>query len=324
MCTAISYTTDEHYFGRTLDNDCSYGEQITVTPRNFTFTFRESKALQNHYAIIGMAYTVDNFPLYYDAVNEKGLCIAALRFARSAYYSKSMHGKYNIASFELIPWLLGKCETVESACELMKNTQITSTAFSDELPPSPLHWIISDRTRSAVIEATVHGINIYDNPIGVLTNEPPFPEQLSRLNDYINLSPDTPKNRFAPDIQLTEYSRGLGAIGLPGDLSSASRFARAAFFKLNSVSIKGEENSVAQFFHLLDTVSQPRGACRTENGKHEITVYSSCCNATKGIYYYTTYDNRTITAVNMHAVPLDSSNLTHFPLINEVQIMRQN
>ena len=116
----------------------------------------------------------------------------------------------------------------------------------------------------------------------------------------------------------------MGAIGLPGDLSSQSRFIRASFVKLNSISKDTEKESVSQFFHILNSVDQQRGCCDIENGKYEITLYTSCCNINKGIYYYTTYDNHQITAVDMYKENLDSKNLITYPLIKEEQIKIQN
>ena len=165
---------------------------------------------------------------------------------------------------------------------------------------------------------------IYDNPVGVLTNNPPFDEQLFQLNNYMHLSPKTPKNSFSDKLSLNAYSRGMGALGLPGDLSSQSRFVRAAFVKMNSLSGNSENESVSQFFHILGAVDQQRGCCEVGEGKYEITIYTSCCNADKGIYYYTTYDNHQITAVNMYNEDLDGLCLLRYPLIKGEQIKTQN
>ena len=116
----------------------------------------------------------------------------------------------------------------------------------------------------------------------------------------------------------------MGAMGLPGDLSSSSRFIRAAFTKMNSVSGSSEEESVSQFFHILGAVEQQRGCCEVAKGKYEITIYTSCCNADKGIYYYTTYDNHRINAVDMHRENLDGSELIRYPLLKDEDIFRQN
>ena len=324
MCTAAAYKTKDFYFGRTLDYDCSYGEEVTVTPRRYPLSFRHVEPLDSHYAIIGMAHVAGDYPLYYDAVNEKGLCIAGLNFVGNAFYREPEAGKDNVAQFELIPWILGRCASLKEAKELLGRINVVNTPFSENMPVAQLHWLIADARGSVTVEAVEEGLKIYDNPVGVLTNNPPFDRQLFRLNDYMQLSPREPQNHFSGSLSLAPYSRGMGAIGLPGDLSSASRFVRAAFTKLNSVSGDSEGESVSQFFHILGTVSQTRGCCELEEGKYEITLYTSCCNADKGIYYYTTYENHQITAVDMRRENLEEEELIRYPLILGEQIYTQN
>ena len=323
MCTALTYKTRNCYFGRTLDYDRSFDEEIIITPRNFPLAFRHIKTPSRSYAILGMASVADGYPLYYDAVNEQGLAMAGLNFVGNAVYQKPAHDYDNVAVFEFIPWILRQCSTVDEARAKIARIRLTDTAFSADLPTAELHWMIADRDACITVEATATGIQVYDNPIGVLTNNPPFPQQLYRLNDFAHLSPHDRPNTFAPALDLRPYSRGMGGMGLPGDLSSPSRFVRAAFARMNAVSGDGEEDSVGQFFHILDTVIQPRGCCAVEDG-WEITYYASCCNIDHGIYYYTTYQNRQITAVDMHREDLDGSNLVRCPLIRDEQIHPQN
>lgn len=321
MCTAATYKTKNLYFGRTLDNDFSNNEEVTVTPRNFLFQFRNAGILDTHYAIIGMAYVCGGYPLYYDAMNEMGLCMAGLNFVGNAVYNKPVIGFDNIAQFEFLPWILGKCSSVDEACALLEKINITNDEFSSSLPTSQLHWFIADKERAVTVESVSDGLKIFDNPVGVLTNNPPFDEQMNNLEKYNFLSAKEPEFY---NYNSKSYSKGVGAIGLPGDLSSKSRFVRAAFVKRNSVSECGEEDSVNQFFHILNSVEQQRGCCVLDNEKYEITVYTSCCNADKGIYYYTTYGNHQISAVDMHRENLDGNALICYSLTNEEQINRQN
>ena len=324
MCTAVTYKTKDFYFGRTLDYEFSYGDEITITPRNYEIKFRHQKEIKNHYAIIGMAYVTENYPLYYDAINEKGLCIAGLNFVGNAHYNKQVESNDNIAQFEFIPWILSQCTTVKEAKKLIENMNFINEPFNENLPLAQLHWIISDSTESITVESVKEGIKIYNNPVGVLTNNPPFDKQMFELNNYMNLSPKSPQNKFAKSLDLQTYSRGMGAIGLPGDLSSQSRFVRVAFVKMNSLSGDTEKESVSQFFHILNSVDQQRGCCELDDGKFEITIYTSCCNATKGIYYYTTYDNHQIAGIDMHKENLDSAELIRYELIKDEQIKIQN
>ncbi len=324
MCTAITYKTKDSYFGRNLDYEFSYSENITITPRNYTFNFRCEKPVKEHYAMIGMAYVYEGYPLYYDATNEVGLSMAGLLFPDNACYKGLAQGKCNISPFEFIPWVLATCENVEQAEELILKTNLVNIEFNKELPLSPLHWLVADEENSFVVEAVKEGVKIYKNPLGVLTNNPPFDMQMFNLSNYMFLSSKRAENRFSDKIDLKEYSRGMGAMGMPGDLSSQSRFVRAAFTKLNSVSGESEEESISQFFHILSSVEQQRGCVELGDDKYEITIYSSCCNMNKGIYYYKTYNNSQITAVDMRKENLEQKNLISYPLIDKEQIKIQN
>lgn len=325
MCTAITYKTKDFYFGRTLDYEISYGDEITITPRNYPFHFREIGPLKHHYAMIGMAYVQENYPLYHEAINEKGLCMAGLNFPGNAVYQKRLQAdKDNVAQFELIPWLLGQCATVQEVRKHLAHINFIDLPFSSVLPPADLHWMIADREEAITLEVTAEGIRVYDNPVGVLTNNPPFNEQMLQLNNYMSLSAREPENHFCDKLPLHTYSRGMGALGLPGDLSSQSRFVRASFVKMNSVCRDSEEESVSQFFHILGSVEQQKGCCDLGDGKYEITLYTACCNADRGIYYYTSYGNRQISAVDMRKENLDAAELIRYQSIRGEQIRMQN
>ena len=324
MCTAATYKTKDFYFGRTLDYEFSYGDQIVITPRNYAFNFRHVGDMKNHYAIIGMAHVAEDYPLYYDAMNEKGVAMAGLNFVGNAVYAAIKPDVENIAQFEFIPWILGKCATVQEAKECLKKINLVKTPFSEMLPCAQLHWIIADKEEAITVESMADGLHVWDNPAGVLTNNPPFDQQMFMLNNYMHLSPRQPENHFSESLGLKTYSRGMGALGLPGDLSSASRFARVAFVKDHSFSGDSEEESVSQFFHILGSVDQQRGCCEVEPGKYEITLYTSCCNCDKGIYYYTTYENHQISAVNMHHEDLDGTMPVRYPVLQGEKICMQN
>ena len=324
MCTAATYKTKDFYFGRTFDYEFSYGEEAVVTPRNYAFEFRKMGVMKSHYALIGAAFVAGDYPLYYEAVNEKGLGMAGLNFEGNADYKEEDPGKDNVAPFEFIPWILGQCETVAQARVLLDKINLIDIPFSEQLPLSPLHWMISDKDESITVESVRKGLRIYDNPVGVMTNNPPFDKQLFSLNNYRHLQVATPENTFAAEVGLDAYSRGMGGMGLPGDLSSQSRFVRVAFTKMNSLSKDDEMSSVSQFFHILESVAQPRGLCDLGNGKYEITIYTSCYNTDKGIMYYNCYDNHQITKVDMHNEDLEGMELARYPLITAEQVLEQN
>lgn len=325
MCTAATYKTKNAYFGRNLDYDISFGEEVCIMPRNFSFPLRLAEDMKSHYAIIGIAsvqeYNNTECPLFYDAINEKGLGMAGLNFVSNAVYHQPTEGKDNIATYEFIPWILGQCANLEEAKNLLSRINLVGLDFSPKLPTAELHWIITDLSgTSIVVESVKDGLKIYDNPVGILTNNPPFDKQLLQLSNYQHLSAKSPVNNLAPHLNLPIYSRGMGAIGLPGDLSSESRFAKAAFTKLNSRSEDDELSSVSQFLHILHSVDQQFGCCDLGNNHYEYTIYSSCYDLNEGIFYYTTYNNHQISATSLQKANLDDNVLTHQPIITTEQI----
>lgn len=323
MCTAVTYQTKDFYFGRTLDHESSYGESAVIVPRNYVFRFRgpmDGRTLRMHYAMIGIARMQEGYPLFYDAVNEKGLCMAGLNFVGNAHYGKRVEGKDNVAVFEFIPWILAQCASVQEARVLLERINLVDVPFCGTLPTSQLHWMIADRTEAVTVESVESGLMVYENQVGALTNNPGFGEQVFQLNNFMSLSPRAPQNHFCAKLNLQTYSQGMGAIGLPGDLSSQSRFVRVAFTRSNSCSGESELESVSQFFHILGTVRQVRGCCEVREGEYEVTIYTSCFNADRGILYYTAYDNHQITGIDMYREDLNTMSVIAYPLIRHGQI----
>lgn len=319
MCTAVHLPGEPALFGRNLDLEYHYQEQVVITPRNYVFDLRCGGQLRQHHAMIGMAIAQNGYPLYYEACNEKGLAMAGLNFPGNAVYLPPEEGFDNITPFELIPYLLGKFSTVQQVKAVLGSIRICNIPFSGDFPLSPLHFLLADPECSIVLEATKNGLQIYDNPIGILTNNPEFPWHLQNLANYMNLSPQQAHNRFTGRVPIQPYSNGMGAMGLPGDFSSASRFVRAAFVTLNSM-----DPDVNQFFHILDSVAMPKGSVIMPDGRPEITQYSCCMDQKAGIYYYTTYENRQITAVGLHSEDLNGDAIISYPLPATQSIKIQN
>ena len=312
MCTAVFSKGEYPMLGRTLDLERSYGEVIAVTPRAFPWRYRYADSSDAGNAMIGVACLHGGVPLYFDAVNECGLAAAALNFPRSAVYRAGRSGKRNLASYEVIPWLLSHCSSVTEAEEALLESNVTEDSVSEELSATPLHWIVADRERAVTVEATEEGVRIYENLFGVLTNEPPFPYHAVRVAELMRLSDAFPENRLLSRVELPVFSGGLGAVGLPGDWSSPSRFLRAVFLSEKTVHGETGEEEISRLFHVLSAVSQPSGCARTRDGLPIRTVYTAVADLAGSCYYFTTYENRTPRVISFADVPLSSSEL--FPL----------
>lgn len=311
MCTAATYTAGDHYFGRNLDLELSYGEKVTITPRNFPLTFRKMPTLEHHYALIGMATTVDNYPLYFDATNEKGLSMAGLNYPGNADYKPYAEGKDNVSPFEFVSWILGQCATLAEAKVLLDKINLVKIDFSEQLPLSPLHWLMAETAseKTLTIECDRDGLHVYDNPVGVLTNNPQFDKQLFNLNNYQFLSPQQPENKFSQDLELDNYSRGLGTRGLPGGMDSMSRFVKVAFTKLNAP--KGETE--------MKTSATSSTFCTRLNSKRTWMASRIINLNLRSIHHVsmpTAVSTTTLPTTTIRSMPLTCTRLTWMPGID--------
>ena len=316
MCTAIAFLGRGACFARNLDLEYSLGESVICTPENYPLSFRCAGTLQTHYPILGAGVERQGYPLYYDGINDRGLCMAGLAFPEYAHYPDAEAG--SVAPFELIPWVLGQCATVAEAEKLLCSTHLGAIQFSPDLPLTPMHWIVSDGTQALVIEPRAHGLDLLPNPTRVLANSPPLAFHLENLRQYLSLQPREPENTLAPGLDLRPFSRGTGAMGLPGDLSSPSRFLRACYALHNS-----GEGDIQQALRILQTVSQAKGLVQLDNGL-EYTRYTGICCPSQGLYAYTTYENPSVTAIDMTKLDTKGRRLQCFPMEHQLRVHMAN
>lgn len=324
MCTCIAYQNGSRIFGRNLDLEYSFQERVVFTPRRYAMHFLHMPDLKRHYALLGMAAGISDYPLYADACNEKGLSMAGLYFPENACYHRHDIKRKSIASFELIPWVLGQCSDVEQVIELLEETEITDESYSSDISPAPLHWMVTDLNKSIVIEPVQEGLRLYENPFEILTNNPPFPYHRERMREIMTLSSDYPVNRFSKQLDLQPYGEGMGAIGLPGDASPGSRFVRAAFYRFHSVTDGTRLSDLMQMFHLLEQTGVVKGSVLTKEGNYDLTRYYSCIDMKKRVYYYKTYHDFQIRAVDLCRENLESQTLKTYTIESAPQIFYQN
>lgn len=295
MCTAINkQINNNHYFGRNLDLNYPFKESIIVVHSHHPLNFKKVPSLLTHHTIYGIGIVKDNYPFYFDCSNEYGLSFAGLNFPGNAYFYPVDENKINIAPYELPLYLLGKYKTVKEVKEALKNINICDIPYSKDLPLSTLHYIISDYEQSIVIEQTKEKMNIYDNPFNVLTNNPPFIYHSLNVNNYMSLTNKEPVNRFSKDLNLFNYGKAMGAIGLPGDSSPASRFIKATFLLHNIRFNNDDDFNISQMLHILNNVSTLKGECVLDDNSEEYTVYSSMYNLNKKELFIRSYEQGSI------------------------------
>lgn len=306
-----------------MDLDYSFNEKAIIIPRNYKINFKKTKSITSHFAIIGIGTIVDDYPLLAEASNEKGLAIAALNFKNNATYYLEKEDKINLAPYELMLYLLAKCENITQVKLALNNINVIDINFNENVKNTPLHFMVSDLSHCIVIETLKDKMYVYDNPYNVLTNNPPFNYQIHNLNNYMNLGVKDPINNFDSNLKFNTYSLGLGALHLPGDYSSSSRFVKTLFIKNNMEMFNNEFDNVKAFFNCLESVKMIKGIVLTDKG-YEYTRYTSCINLNKSLLYYKTYDNPYINVIDMYLEDIDSSKLIHHELITSFKISKQN
>ena len=328
MCSGLTLKTqdDKHLFGRNMDLSYEFGQQVVVVQRKYTLNLKANNdKIENKYAIITMATVIDNYPLIADGCNEAGLGVAGLNFPHYASFEKEpVDDKFNLTPYELPLWLLGNFETVDEVKSELENIELVDIPFNDKVGVSTLHWFISDKTgKSLVVEKTCEKLNVYDNPVGILTNSPGFDWHMINLNEYIGLKPEQPEDVKWSNADLHTIGIGAGTKGMPGGAGGVDRFIRLAYIRANTKEPENTELGISQFFHMLDYVAAPKGSV-IEQENEDYTLYSSCMDLEEGIYYYKSYKSYGINAVNMHNVDLNSNELYEFGYNKNLNVNKVN
>ena len=326
MCTALSFKINNKcFFGRNMDLPYFFGQRPIFIPAGFEYLNRVSAkndVLQK--SILGMGTIIDGHPAMAEAMNNKGLACAGLNFSGYACFSSQTDNtKVNIAPYDFILWALSNFSTVKEVQNACKKLNLVSIPINESTPVSQLHWMLCDRSGdSIVVEATESGILVYDNPVGVMTNNPEFPWHITNLREYLKISAANPENANWSNFELSPLGVGAGTLGMPGDFSSVSRFVRAAFIKANLPKDIEPGDEVGQFFHMLDYCAMVKGGVLTADGVYDYTTYSSCMDLTSGIYYFKNYNNSRINAVSL--CNCKSSEVVSFPYVDTQDIKYLN
>jgi choloylglycine hydrolase len=329
MCTALTLKTKDgyHLFGRNMDIEFSFNQAVTLVPRSFTYTNRAiDKSEKTKYAMIGMGTIIDNHPCYAEAMNEKGLSCAGLNFPRYSHWDdEPMEGKINIPPYDMILWIVGNFESISELKKELENLHLVGKPINENTPLPTLHWIVSDTNGDCiVIENTIEGLKVFDNKVGVLTNAPTFDWHITNLVQYMKVTPTQPSEAIWGEAKINPLGQGAGGRGLPGDFSSTSRFVKAAFLRSNAVLGDDELSGIIEFFHILSGVAMIRGSVVTPQNLNDITQYTSCMCQEKGIYYYNTYNNNQINAIDMNKEDLDGKEIKVFEYRDKQVINYEN
>lgn len=310
MCTGIRFTDPDGnmYFGRNLDWIVEFGQKVYATQRGFKHDKFLEGSIEAKYASIGTGICVDEFPLYFDAGNEKGLGCAGLNFPGYAKYADGKNpptDKTAIPSYMFPLYIVSMYETVDEVEAALQNIVISDTEFNSQLGVSMLHWIIGDATRSIVVEMMPDGLHLHHNDIDVLANQPTFDWQMENLRNYMNVVDVTPQKVTWGKVEMTPFDGGAGMCGLPGGFYSPDRFVRAAFFNSHYPPQSGEQKNVLKLIRTLLECAQIPGAAKDAEGKSEYTIYTGGFSSATNSYYYCSYDNPAIKCYKLESAGVE-------------------
>lgn len=303
MCTAISLQSlqGENFFGRTMDFSHPIEPGLWVIPRNYQWnSLATLKQYNNHFSFMAIGQETDGMLGFFDGVNERGFAAATLYFEGFADYELPLNNKEPIASLDFLHYLLGRCSSVDDVKPLLKNIQIVGVADPVTKKAAPLHWIATDKSgKCVVIEQTKTGLNVIDNPIGVMANSPNFEWHMTNLRNYMDLSTTQKKDVTWGNVSLSPFGQGAGTAQLPGSYTSPDRFVRTAFLKTHVKLPDNPIENIMTCFYLLNSVFIPKGIVITDRGTDDYTKYVAFMNTNTCEYYFKTYENDQILTASL-------------------------
>lgn len=297
MCTAMTLQSraKELFFGRNMDFSHAIIPRLYIIPRSYLwYNSLNRHPMRDSYRFIGLGQEADGIWGFFDGVNEKGFAAAALYFSGYAQPDTGSTHKAAqlIASTDFLHYILGRCASVQELPALLKGTRIIGIPDPVTKTIAPLHWIAADRSGAcAVIEPTAGGLELLNNPIGIMTNSPNFPWHMTNLRNYVGVSPFQTEEAFWDTIRLTPFGQAGGTTALPGGFTSPERFVRTAYLKAHLPEPKDSKEAIAACFQIMGCVSIPKGAVITSRNTYDYTKYTACINTSTCEYFYKTYDD---------------------------------
>ncbi len=310
MCTCFLVKAKDNsvVVGRTMEFGIDPGSKLTIFPRGFKFQAlgannKPGFAWDGQYGFVGM--DMFGLPMVSDGINEKGLYVGDLYLPGFAEYQDVPAGQENrsIAPIDVAGYLLSLCTNVEEAKHAIQDVFVWPW-YADQIKSiPPLHFAVHDATgKSAVFEYVGGKLNIYDNPIGVLTNSPTFDWHQINLRNFVNLSATNVPPLKLDGGTITQLGQGTGMLGLPGDSTPPSRFVRAVAYSQSALKPENAEEAVNTAYHIVNNFDIPKGFCRDSSSgeaHYDFTFWSTLSDLTNKVYYYRGYQNVKVFRVSL-------------------------
>lgn len=316
-CTDITIKANDGtvMVGRTLEFGSDLMSNIMTSPRGRVFKTttpngKPGLSWTSKYGYLFLDYFNLGYPV--DGMNEKGLSFGYLYLPGYTQYPTVPKGKESrsVPYTTFADWILGNFSTVAQLKKALANINVYAqplTVAGHQNFVFPLHAIVTDaQGNSIVIEFAKGKMQIYDDKLGILTNSPTFPWQLTNLKNYANLSPYSPKTIIIDGYKYSGTGQGSGMFGLPGDTTPPSRFVKMTMLTKTALPVNDAMGALILAHHIINTVDIARGTVRGEKGKSEnsndmeTTQWTVFKDLKNRILYFTSYNNSTLQAIDMN------------------------
>lgn len=323
-CTGIGLMAKDsgYVMARTMEWAGSYVPYgYVVVPRgeeivSYTPTGKNGLAFKAKYGVVGIAPEQKEFII--EGINERGLSAGLFyfpKFGKYAPYDAKQNGR-TLADMQFVTWVLSSFSSIDAVKDALEGVTVVSIAVGGD--SSTVHWRIGEPGGRQVVLEFIDGVaTFYENPVGVFTNGPEFSWHLVNLSNYMNLYPGAAKDVEWGNFKLTPISGGSGALGLPGDFTSPSRFVRIAYFKATAPQLENSYKTVLQCFHILNNFDIPIGVEHPLGDAPDVPSATPCTAVSDlkelKLYYRTTY-NSNIRCIDLNSIDFDNVQYKFYPL----------
>ena len=322
-CTGIRLTAADGTVvqARTMEFGIAMDSSVIVVPRGYerTGTTPDGKPgikWSSKYACVGANGI--GLPLMVDGVNEKGLAAGLFYFPNTATYMPytPADADRTLACWELGSYILENFATVDEVRKGIQEVVVPEVVYSGWGFSPGTHFVVIDASGEAiVIEYVAGSLRVYDNPLGVLTNNPTFDWHMTNLRNYLKFSPTGAPPLQIGGVTLTALGEGSGMLGMPGDFTPPSRFVRAVAYSQSVEPVETGEEVVLQAFHVLNNFDIPKGSVRSgQQDAHgniaaEETQWTSVCDLKAKKFYFRTFASSQIRSVDLGAMNVDGGDI---------------
>jgi len=313
---------------RTLEFGIDIKSDIIFVPRSQSFTGvipdgGNGMSWENKYAYIG-----ENFfgqPYVVDGFNEQGLYVGLFYFPMFSEFEEVTDNNRasSIAQYQLPSWILGNCGTVEEVRMALASIVVGNVFLEEMNQVVPAHFLVVDRDGNAITIEYVSGKRqVYDNPVGVLTNAPPFGFMMTNLSQFVNLSAENAEPIAIDGFKINPTGQGSGMVGLPGDFTPPSRFVRAAYLSRSALPAENAAQAITQAINLINNITIVSGAIRGPESDGSVsldyTLWTTINDLDNGVLYFRTQDNTQVRKVEFSDFKLDGTQIMTIPMDQEV------